>query len=66
MFVKAEPYLELSRASMMQFFRKIVDGFQLLLHKASSEMLDWVLNMHLNMQLLQSAAFLVCFCFDGA
>ena len=40
MFVKVELYSELSRAYMMEFFTKIVDGFQLFWQKASSQMFD--------------------------
>ena len=34
MFVKTEPYLELSRTSMMELFAKIVNSFQLFSQKA--------------------------------
>ena len=36
MFIKAEPYLELSRASMMELFEKLGSGFKLFSQKASS------------------------------
>ena len=43
-FVKIEPYLELSRASMMKLFAKIINGFRLFLQKVSLQLFDWVLN----------------------
>ena len=72
MFVKADPFLDFSRASLMKLFAKIVNSFQLFSQKASSdvclgsryasektETFKMKLRLAKSLRLLQRAVFLV-------